>query len=102
EPCAVAASFRRAFAEGAMPTKLPAGFASTGDPVDENPFPADSLKHQRWKHCTDFAEREIAKIRAEYLRLPPVPPAQSIGEMIYATEQMHQRMLTFIVNQFNI
>ena len=42
--------------------RLPEGFASVGDPVQGNPFPADDPRHRVWENATRTAELEVAQI----------------------------------------
>ena len=46
--------------------RLPDGFASIGDPIDENPFHPDDLRHPVWRDATRTAELEVAKINLGY------------------------------------
>ena len=38
--------------------RLPEAFASAGDPVNGNPFPANDRRHTVWKDATRIAEEE--------------------------------------------
>jgi hypothetical protein len=39
---------------------IPDGFASSGDPVDGNPFPPEDALHQVWQDATREAEQKWA------------------------------------------
>lgn len=43
---------------------LPETFATVGDPVPTNPFPADTTRHDVWKEATRVAEVEICQLNA--------------------------------------
>jgi hypothetical protein len=47
--------------------QLPSGYESVGDPVDENPFPAGSGRHELWARVTRLAEEKIARIKSDWL-----------------------------------
>ncbi len=47
--------------------QLPLGFASTGDPVELNPFPAGSGPHEMWARATRIAEEKVARVKADWL-----------------------------------
>jgi hypothetical protein len=47
--------------------QLPAGYASTGDPVDGNPFPLGTVRYEMWAAATRIAEEKAARVRSEWL-----------------------------------
>ena len=49
-----------------LPTwlRIPDGFASSGDPVDGNPFQPEDARHQVWRDATRHAEEEWARVNA--------------------------------------
>jgi hypothetical protein len=83
--------------------KLPSGYESTGDPVDGNPFPAGTVRHELWATATREAEQEIARLKAAALaahaklieRLPG-----SLAEMDAMAEQMGEWRLRSIGAEF--
>ena len=50
--------------------RIPDGFASSGDPVDENPFALNDPRHTVWRDATIVAEREWARVNALSLTAP--------------------------------
>ena len=49
-----------------LPTwlRIPDGFASSGDPIDANPFQPEDARHQVWRDATRRAEEECARVNA--------------------------------------
>jgi hypothetical protein len=47
--------------------RIPDGFASSGDPIADNPFPSDDLRHQVWQEATREAEEEWARVNHHWL-----------------------------------
>ena len=46
--------------------RLPEGFASSGDPIEKNPFPLDDSRHRVWRDATRAAEQEVARIDVDF------------------------------------
>ncbi len=50
-----------------VPFRLPEWLGSSVDPVDGNPFPSASPRHDRWREATRIANERIHRINAERL-----------------------------------
>lgn len=50
------------------PHQLPPGFLSSGDPIEENPFPSDDPRHQIWSDATREAEEAIHRFNSRLLQ----------------------------------
>ena len=46
--------------------QLPEDFASTGDPIDGNPFAHGDVRHRVWSDATRAAEEELFRFTSEY------------------------------------
>ena len=46
--------------------RLPHGYASSGDPIEKNPFPLDEPRHRVWRDATRTAEQEEARINVDF------------------------------------
>ena len=46
--------------------RLPHGYASSGDPIEKNPFPLDDPRHRVWRDATRTAEQEVARINVDF------------------------------------
>ena len=46
--------------------RLPQGYASSGDPIEKNPFPSDDSRHRVWRDATRAAEQEVARIDVDF------------------------------------
>ncbi len=46
--------------------RLPHGYASSGDPIEKNPFPLDDPRHRVWRDATRTAEQEEARINVDF------------------------------------
>src|SRR6516162_7865135 len=49
--------------------RLPDTLASSGDPVDGNPFRVQSVLHEVWKEATLKAEEEICRVNSDSMSL---------------------------------
>lgn len=47
--------------------RLPHGYASSGDPIEKNPFPLDEPRHRVWRDATRTAEQEEARINVDFV-----------------------------------
>ena len=52
---------------------LPAELKSSGDPVPENPFPKDDMRHEVWKEATREADTELRLFNSNVLKTRPDP-----------------------------
>ena len=47
--------------------RIPDEFASSGDPVDRNPFRPDDARHRVWQDATKRAEEECARVNSRWM-----------------------------------
>jgi hypothetical protein len=68
--------------------RLPHGYASSGDPIEKNPFPSDDSRHRVWRDATRTAEEEEARIDVDfYACLERVKREQNAAEEAGGTIQ---------------
>jgi hypothetical protein len=85
--------------------QLPPGYASTGDPVDGNPFPAGTTRYALWARATRIAEEKIARVKSDWLvsqqplndRVP-----RNIDEMVQQSAFYRQKQRELFASEFHV